>query len=221
MDPFSRSERRGRAAGYDRLLADRLLDAAGAAPGMRVLDLACGPGALASRATMRGCRPTGLDPAPDMVALARSRQPAFDSASPDAAPDQGPRADETGVGFAEVDAARAGLSRARGTFAVGRVEALPFRDGVFDVVAGNFLLRHPADPVPAVAEAARVLKPGGRLALSLRDLPDRALLEGAGFTGVTAGTYDFEGMAAAYPPGLATPVSAVIVSGVAGPAPRR
>src|ERR1700730_9223743 len=46
---------------------------------------------------------------------------------------------------------------------VGRADmrALPFRDGAFAEVAHLWCLYHLDDPVPAIAEAARVLRPGG------------------------------------------------------------
>ena len=50
-----------------------LLDAAGVAHGMRLLDIACGPGFVASRAGARGATATGLDFSPAMLAVARSR----------------------------------------------------------------------------------------------------------------------------------------------------
>jgi ubiquinone/menaquinone biosynthesis C-methylase UbiE len=46
------------------------------------------------------------------------------------------------------------------------VEALPFGDGVVDRVAGESILENAADPSAALAEAARVLPPGGRLWLT-------------------------------------------------------
>lgn len=40
---------------------------------------------------------------------------------------------------------------------------LPFADGWFDVVVTNQVIEHLAEPAPAVAELARVLRPGGHL----------------------------------------------------------
>jgi malonyl-CoA O-methyltransferase len=41
----------------------------------------------------------------------------------------------------------------------------PLRDGAVDVVVGNLVLEHVDDLAPVYAEAARVLRPGGRLLL--------------------------------------------------------
>jgi len=45
-----------------------------------------------------------------------------------------------------------------------RAERLPFADATFDHVTFTYLLRYVDDPASTVAELARVLKPGGRLA---------------------------------------------------------
>lgn len=45
----------------------------------------------------------------------------------------------------------------------GRLEALPVEDGALDVALVSLVLHHLPEPAKAVAEAARVLKPGGRL----------------------------------------------------------
>jgi ubiquinone/menaquinone biosynthesis C-methylase UbiE len=65
-----------------------LLDAAHVRSGVRVLDVASGPGRLASAAAARGAVAVGCDLAPAMVELARSLNPniRFDEASADALP---------------------------------------------------------------------------------------------------------------------------------------
>jgi ubiquinone/menaquinone biosynthesis C-methylase UbiE len=50
-------------------------------------------------------------------------------------------------------------------------EHLPFRDNAFDIVYSNGVLHHSADTARAVAEAHRVLKPGGKAVLMLYARP--------------------------------------------------
>lgn len=60
------------------------------------------------------------------------------------------------------------LARGRGIPAdVAVLPELPFPDGEFDAVVGNFVLNHVGSPRTALAELRRVLRPGGRLALTL------------------------------------------------------
>jgi ubiquinone/menaquinone biosynthesis C-methylase UbiE len=59
------------------------------------------------------------------------------------------------------------LTRARGIDArIADVENLPFGDGEFDCVFAGWVLYHVPDVQKAIAECARVLKPGGRLVAS-------------------------------------------------------
>jgi len=50
-------------------------------------------------------------------------------------------------------------------FCAGSVLALPFDDTSVDVVHAHQVLQHLADPVAALSEMARVLRPGGILAV--------------------------------------------------------
>jgi SAM-dependent methyltransferase len=50
-------------------------------------------------------------------------------------------------------------------FVAGNVEALPFREGAFDVVTCRIAAHHFADPATALRQVARVLAPGGSLLL--------------------------------------------------------
>jgi SAM-dependent methyltransferase len=63
-------------------------------------------------------------------------------------------------------------------FRQGDAQALAFPDGSFDAVVGNFALHHFGEPERAANELARVLAPGGHVALSVWDLPGRARLVG-------------------------------------------
>jgi ubiquinone/menaquinone biosynthesis C-methylase UbiE len=84
-----------------------------------------------------------------------------------------------GVDIAEEMVALASSLHPQLEFVVGSAEALPFPDGSFNAVVGNFAMLHLARPELAAAEFFRVLLPGGRLALTVWDTPDRARLFGA------------------------------------------
>ena len=47
----------------------------------------------------------------------------------------------------------------------GRAERLPFADGAFDHLTFTYLLRYVDDPAATMRELARVVKPGGRVAM--------------------------------------------------------
>ena len=114
---------------------ERLVRRLGLRPGMRVLEVGCGPGYF-SPALARATGPAGLtlfDAQPGMLDLARARL--------------------RGAGFPGV-AAVAGLA-----------EALPFPDAAFDRLVMVTVLGEVPEPALGVQEAARVLKPGGRLCL--------------------------------------------------------
>ncbi|HEX6765888.1 MAG TPA: metalloregulator ArsR/SmtB family transcription factor [Polyangiaceae bacterium] len=65
-----------------------------------------------------------------------------------------------------LEAARDRLSgRINVRFSLGDMHALPFSDGAFDEVLMLNVLSYSEEPARAVAEAARVLRPGGRLAV--------------------------------------------------------
>ncbi len=67
-----------------------------------------------------------------------------------------------------VDLRRAGLEQSAGrgiTPLLADATALPLADGAFDVVVAGELLEHVTDRPAAVAELARVLRPGGLLVL--------------------------------------------------------
>ncbi len=93
------------------------------------------------------------------------------------------RASERGASAVGVDIAQPMVALARKLhptieFREADAERLPFADESFDAVLGNFVILHLAQPEQATAEFARVLRPGGRVALSVWDFPDRMRLLG-------------------------------------------
>ncbi|MDR2491885.1 MAG: demethylmenaquinone methyltransferase [Coriobacteriales bacterium] len=58
---------------------------------------------------------------------------------------------------------RGGAAHGRLTFVEGNASAIPFGDGSFDVATMSFGLRNMADYAQVLAEAYRVLRPGGKL----------------------------------------------------------
>jgi SAM-dependent methyltransferase len=93
------------------------------------------------------------------------------------------RAAEYGATPIGVDVAGAMLARASERYPAlefrrATAESLPFPDGVFDAVSGNFLLPHLARPERAMTEFVRVLRPGGAVALATWDVPANARLFG-------------------------------------------
>ncbi|MDP9793254.1 ubiquinone/menaquinone biosynthesis C-methylase UbiE [Catenuloplanes nepalensis] len=78
-----------------------------------------------------------------------------------------PEAEVTAVDHsADAVATASGLhDGSRVSYEVGDAYALPYPDGHFDGVRSERVLQHLAEPDRAVAEMARVLRPGGRLLL--------------------------------------------------------
>jgi demethylmenaquinone methyltransferase / 2-methoxy-6-polyprenyl-1,4-benzoquinol methylase len=69
--------------------------------------------------------------------------------------------------------------RFAGPLAQGRIEGLPFRDGLFDFVTIGYALRHAADLDIAFRECLRVLRPGGRLVILEISRPPHAVMRTA------------------------------------------
>jgi SAM-dependent methyltransferase len=104
-------------------------------PGMALLDVGCGPGTITT----------------DLALLvAPGRVIGFDAAA-------------DVVAQAQAHATERGLTNLE--FAVGDLFALPYDDASFDVVHAHQVLQHLTDPVGALVEFRRVLRPGGLLAV--------------------------------------------------------
>jgi SAM-dependent methyltransferase len=85
-----------------------------------------------------------------------------------------------GATVTALDFSKAMIAEARGrhagiAFHEGDAEALPFDDSAFDAVVMSFGLLHLARPETAMAEARRVLVPGGRYAFTVWAPPDQAV----------------------------------------------
>jgi len=107
-----------------------------ASPSERVLDVATGTGMVAQELVRRyGCTVVGLDQSPGMLAGARARL------------------------------ARDPALAARVSLIEGEAERLPFADAEFDHLTFTYLLRYVDDPAATLAELARVVRPGGRIAM--------------------------------------------------------
>jgi ubiquinone/menaquinone biosynthesis C-methylase UbiE len=75
---------------------------------------------------------------------------------------------DRGAEVSGIDAAEGLLEIARGRvagadFRVADLEALPFPDGMFDIVTGFNAFQFAADPVAALREARRIARPSGRI----------------------------------------------------------
>ena len=118
-------------------------DRLGLRPGDAVLDLGCGFGRHAYEAARRGARVVALDAGRDEV--------------------DGVLA--TFVAMAEAGELVPGSTRA--AVVQGDALALPFADGAFDRVICSEVLEHIPEDRAAMAELARVLRPGGTMAITV------------------------------------------------------
>jgi len=130
-------------------LASPLLEMSQIRPGEKVLDVACGVG-IPSLAAAKLIAPGG-----SLVGV-------------DLAPGM--------VDLARIRAQRLGLSNV--SFQEADAEQLPFPNESFDAVLCHQGLAHFTDRTNALSEMRRVLKPEGRVALSVWSTPDRTVVIG-------------------------------------------
>jgi glycosyltransferase involved in cell wall biosynthesis len=78
----------------------------------------------------------------------------------------------------EISLLRAKRIRAKGfPVVVAQSEALPFKPGVFDLVSFMEVIEHTGSPAESLDETARVLRHGGRLALTTPNYPMKRLFD--------------------------------------------
>jgi SAM-dependent methyltransferase len=117
-------------------------DKLGVQPGDRLLDLGCGFGRHAFEAARRGASVIALDAGPEEVAQVRGTLAAMVEA--------GELASDHPAAAVQGDAL-----------------ALPFPEATFDRVIASEVLEHIPDDRAAMAELARVLRPGGTMAVTV------------------------------------------------------
>jgi SAM-dependent methyltransferase len=135
-----------------RILAALLEPLVRSHPPPRVVDLGCGAGVDLERLPLGSALRVGVEPGP----LARSRDAASVVAAPEAA-----------VGFGAARREPAPAAPVRVLFVRGRAEATPLSAGRFDLVLALDVLEHLDDDAAALAEAARLLRPGGHLLITV------------------------------------------------------
>ncbi len=117
------------------------------------------------------------------------------------APKVGPTGKVIGVDMTPAMLERARENAKKGNFAnvefrLGEIENLPVADNSVDVVISNCVINLSADKERVFAEIYRVLKPGGRVAISdmalVKDLPRRVLKSIEAYVGCIAGAIRVE-----------------------------
>jgi arsenite methyltransferase len=83
-------------------------------------------------------------------------------------------------------------------FRLGEIEHLPLHDGSVDVILSNCVINLSPDKAAVLSEAFRVLRPGGRLAISdvlaTQSIPDALAKDFQAYTGCVAGAVTVQAM---------------------------
>ena len=136
--------------GLDQAWRRRAVAESGPVEGADVLDAACGTGDLAAHYARAGARSVvGLDYTKAMLEVARTK------------------------------ALREGGAVGAIRFVEGDALRLPYSDAAFDIVSIAFGIRNVTDPVMAISQFRRVLRPSGRLAILEFSRPRSVLVRAA------------------------------------------
>lgn len=125
-----------------------LFEITGLAPGLRLLEVGCGTGAVLASLTTAGCRLHGLDLDRQFLRQARQNLSAPASRQIDDIPPPNPLPPSS-------------LFPNTPSFVQADAHHIPYADGAFDLVCCHFLLLWVRDPVQVLSEMRRVTRPGG------------------------------------------------------------
>jgi SAM-dependent methyltransferase len=144
----------------------------GVRDGARVLDMGCGGGRHAFEAWRRGATVVALDSSEAELKEVRAVQGAMVEAGE--LPHGAPEASESGTGipgrsepWPERPGGEATKSGGVGGAVNGDALVLPFPDATFDCIIASEVLEHLWADTVAIAELVRVLRPGGRIAVTV------------------------------------------------------